>query len=176
VNDALPTSTEPGAGAGQFLGEFSDYPGLLIALRQRAKERKIAVSSEEVAEVSGLPIRYVAKVLQANPTRRLGMISLGPVLAILGCRLALLEDTAALERFGARLKQRNDNLIHHDGVVSVLTERRWRQTQAKGRRNRWAKLTPKQRAAWARKMNRLRWRKARAAARAADAERAPSRL
>ena len=74
---------------------------------------------------------------------------------------ALANDEEALERYAGRLGQRNGNLVHNDGVVFVVTQRRLRQNQAKGRRNRWAKLTPEQRAAWARKMNRLRWRKPR---------------
>jgi hypothetical protein len=156
LTGALPTSTEPGAQP-RVVASIADYSDFLDALRLRAKERKLAVSSEAVAEVAGLPGKYIAKLLQPNPIRRVGAISMGPVLAVLGVRLLMVEDTEALERYGSRLEQRNDNLIHHAGVAFVVTQRKLRQNQAKGRRNRWAKMSPAQRAKWARRMNKLRW-------------------
>jgi hypothetical protein len=39
----------------------------------------------------------------------------------------------------------------------------FRKIQAKGRKARWDAMTPKQRTAWGRKLNRIRWTKVRAA-------------
>jgi hypothetical protein len=54
------------------------YAGLIDAMRARAQERRIALSSADFAAVSGLPSYYCNKLLAANPVRRIGAISLGP--------------------------------------------------------------------------------------------------
>lgn len=72
--------------------------GMLNAMRARARERKIALSSEDTRDVAGLASRYLRELIGANPIRRIGAISLGPVLAILGVRLAMIVDADALER------------------------------------------------------------------------------
>ena len=84
----------------RVLAEVSDYDGLVTALRARAAERNLALSSIAFAQVAGLPDRYVAKVLAPCDTpaaskRHLGRISLGPVLALLGVKLPILEDTVS---------------------------------------------------------------------------------
>jgi hypothetical protein len=44
----------------------------------------------------------LAKLIGRNPVRRLGMMSLGPVLSVLGIKLAMIEDPEALERYGSQ--------------------------------------------------------------------------
>jgi len=64
--------------------------------------------------VTGLPDGYCAKVLSRNGgatdprgKRRFGLISLGPVLAGLGLKLAVIEDEEILARF-APLREPRD--------------------------------------------------------------------
>ena len=83
--------TEP-----RVLAEFSDYSGMIAAFRARAAERKIAVSSESASHVAGLTDQYLAKLLAPRPVRRIGMLSLAPMLGVLGVKLVMVEDEEAL--------------------------------------------------------------------------------
>lgn len=148
--------TEP-----RIIAEFSDYNGMLGALRLRAKERNLALSAEENADVSGLPNKYLAKLLGANPIRRLGAISMGPVLAVLGVKLVMVEDAEALKRYAAQVKSHNPNLIHGNTTYFVMTERKLRKNQAKGRKSRWGNMTREQRSKAMRRVVRARWAKPR---------------
>jgi hypothetical protein len=143
------------------------YAGMIAAFRARAHERRIAIAGDSVAAVSGLPSAYIAKLLSPNnPVRRIGMISLAPLLGVLCAKLVLVPDPEAEKLYGARVPQRQESRVHN-GVHGVTVEvrfsrKKFRQIQAKGRRARWDAMTPKQRSAWARKLNRIRWAKARA--------------
>jgi hypothetical protein len=145
------------------------YAGMIEAFRARANERRIAITSADVAATAGLASHYIPKLLSPskNPMRRVGMISLGPLLAVLQAKLLLVPDPEAEKLYGARIPQRQEPCVHN-GVRGVTTEirfshKKFRQIQAKGRRARWDNMTAKQRSAWARKLNRARWAKARKA-------------
>jgi hypothetical protein len=84
------------------------YAGLIAAFRVRAQERRIAITGADVAKVSGLADYYVAKLLARNPVKRVGMISLGPLLGVLGLKLVVTEDLDAVVRFGSQIKQANE--------------------------------------------------------------------
>jgi hypothetical protein len=90
------------AGA-RLLAECGDYKSLVDALRARAAERRIAISSPSVHEVAGLPDRYLTKLLGPARSRSLGQISLGPVLAVLGIKLMIVEDPEQVARLEGRL-------------------------------------------------------------------------
>jgi hypothetical protein len=109
--------------------------------------------------VAGLPDRYLGKLLAPKPVRRIGMISLAPVLAVLGAELWLVGNPEAVRRFGSRLKKRNDNLVRGGTTVIELSHRFMRKIQAKGRKARFAKMTAEQRSELARELNRIRWSK-----------------
>jgi hypothetical protein len=145
------------------------YAGLVDAMRARAQERRIALSSADFAAVSGLPSHYGNKLLAANPVRRIGAISLGPLLGALGLRLVVQEDPQAVQRFTSRLPVRNEQCVHGGTMMQWrISERAFRALQAKGRKSRWENMTPAQRSAWvARKLNKARREKA--VAKAAEA-------
>ncbi|MFZ0147400.1 MAG: hypothetical protein WAM72_03470 [Xanthobacteraceae bacterium] len=137
------------------------YAGLIEAMRNRAAARRIAISSENFAQLCGLPSYYAVKLLSVNPVRRIGALSLGPMLGALGLKLIVAEDEEAVARFTSRLPVRNESCVHTGTMEWRISRRAFRQIQAKGRRSRWDNMTPKQRSAWARKLNRIRWAKAR---------------
>jgi hypothetical protein len=149
------------------------YAGLIDAMRARAQERRIALSSADFAAVSGLPSYYGNKLLAANPVRRIGAISLGPLLGALGLKLIVAEDEQAVQRFTSRLPVRNESRVHSGTMIQWrVSHRAFRKMQDKGRKSRWESMTPKQRSAWViRKLNKARREKAavRAAAQAAKA-------
>jgi hypothetical protein len=138
------------------------YRGLIAAFRQRVFERGISVTSQDIAEISGLPSHYFCKILSPspNPSKRFGAASLGPILACLGLRIVLCEDPQAIQKYAARIPRRNESFVHAGTMVEIkFTRRKFREIQAKGRRARWDSMTAKQRSAWARKLNRARWQR-----------------
>ena len=91
------------------LAEVTDYPGLLVALRSRADELQVA--RETIDEISGLPARYSGKILGLKQVRRIGMLSLGPLLGALGVKLIMVEDAAALKLVAGRLRKRAEGCV-----------------------------------------------------------------
>ena len=88
----------------RVLGEFSDYSGLITALRARAAE--LNLSGETIDAVSGLPARYAQKLLGPHQVRRLGATSLGPFFGALAVRALLIEDRAAVARLRSQTTPR----------------------------------------------------------------------
>ena len=88
------------------LAEVRTYDDLLIALRARANRLELA--GETIDNLSGLPERYSAKILSAfshkrgKQVRRIGMLSLGPILGALGLKLIVAEDPEALRHVQSR--------------------------------------------------------------------------
>ena len=80
----------------RVVAEFSDYAGMLDALRRRVNE--LQVNGERFDEYVGLPRGYLSKLVGKTPVRRLGMTSFAPVLAGLGLRCLFVEDDAATQR------------------------------------------------------------------------------
>jgi hypothetical protein len=89
----------------RLLAVFSDYADLVAGLRARAEQ--LDVSNATLDEVAGLPTGYGGKVLGSAGKRTLGRISLGPLLAALGAKLALIEDPEGLARMRLRLTRRS---------------------------------------------------------------------
>jgi hypothetical protein len=108
------------AGA-RLLAEFQSYDGLIDALRARARERRIAVGSAEFAAVAGLPDRYATKLLGPGKVKRLGPVSLGPILECLGTRLALLEDADAMERLAGRIPTTDEKRLRARSTTFTLS-------------------------------------------------------
>jgi hypothetical protein len=110
----------------RVIAEISDYQQLLDAMRLRAQERQIAISSEDANDVVCLPDHYLAKLLAPRPVKRVGMISLGPVLQVLGVKLIMVEDESALRWINARLGKRKSAFMR-SGAVHVTLSRRFLQ-------------------------------------------------
>jgi hypothetical protein len=143
------------------LAEIFNYDELVAALRARAAEQKLALSAPENSQVSGLTDGYIAKLIGSNPPKRIGMASLGPILAVCGVKLVLLADEEAEQRYGPRLKRRNENLVHADVTYRSLTRRFMQKIGRKGGNARRDKLTPEQRSEIARNAVLARWSKSR---------------
>jgi hypothetical protein len=163
------------------------YACLIDAMRARAQERRIAITSESFAAVCGLPSYYPAKLLAAHPVRRIGMISLAPMLAELSIKLIVVEDERALALYGKRLENSNQSCAHYnDAITFKFTRRHMQKIGRKGLQIRWSEsqrkiraarvnggsksrknMTPQQASAIARKAIQARWAKAAAKAEAA---------
>jgi hypothetical protein len=148
----------------RVIAEFNDYPGILAAMRLRAQEQKIPIGSPEVAEVAGIPDHYLAKLLSPKMPRRLGMLSMPGVLAVLGVKLVMVESRPAMERYGNRLPKRNDSCVHAGTVHFALSGKHMRAIRRKGGQNSRKYMSAREARALARKAARARWRKAAEAA------------
>ena len=155
-----------------MLAEFQDYLGLMAALRQRAQEKHAAING--AAAAAGLE-HCIAKLLAPVPSKRINIARLGELLTILNCKLVMVHDEEAVQKYGHRMHERNEAFVH-SGVITLTKTRqfmgemgrkgaqmRWEQVRAlraaasKAARIRWDNTTPKQRSAIARKLNQIRW-------------------
>lgn len=157
----------------------SGYTGLIQAMRARAQECRIAITSSQAAAMAGLPDCFLAKLLSPSPVpvRRFGAISLGPLLGVLGLKLRVTEDENAVQRFTSKLEKRQDNCVHNGGMQSVavhvaLSRRFIRKIGRKGGLNSRKNLGKRLRRTLARKAANARWEKVRAMKAAALARQA----
>jgi len=72
VSDSAPQ--QPAQISDRVVTSFNDYAGMIDAMKLRAQERRIAITSPHVAAMANLPDYYVAKLLSVHPVRRVGMI------------------------------------------------------------------------------------------------------
>ena len=141
----------------RVVAEFSDYAGMLDALRRRVNE--LALNGERFDEYAGLPRGYLSKLVGAKPTRRLGMVSFQPVLAGLGLRCLFVVDEEAERRLKERCQPRNSSYVRAAPSI-VLTVRFFQRIGRKGAQARVDNSTKQQRQKWARNAAIARWRKA----------------
>ena len=76
--------------------EVVDYDSLLRLLRARADE--LQISRETLNDIAGLASGHAGKILGMKQIRRIGMLSLGPLLDALALKLIPIQNEAALER------------------------------------------------------------------------------
>jgi hypothetical protein len=141
----------------RVVAEFSDYAGMLNALRRRVNE--LGLNGERFDEYAGLPRGYLSKLVGAKPIRRLGMISFEPVLAGLGLKCLFVIDEEAERRLRERVPPRNSSYVRATPSI-VFTVRWFRSIGRKGAQARIDNSTKQQRQEWARRAANARWRKA----------------
>lgn len=70
------------------------------------------ISRLELDRISGVANGYSAAVLSDTATKRIGANTIGPLLAALGVKLALIEDPDAMARYTVHAEQRVPNMAH----------------------------------------------------------------
>jgi hypothetical protein len=149
-------SEPPDAPPPRVVAEISHeqgYAGLVAAFRARSNELEIAVTGEAVAQVAGIPASYFAKILSpsANPRKRFGALSLGPIMAVLGLKIVLVEDRAAVEQYTRRIPRRNGAFVHHNtaaAAINISLSKQWlRKIGRVGAQVRWAQKRQRVRSA-----------------------------
>jgi hypothetical protein len=83
------------------LAIVDDYEGLVAALRRRIAD--LGTTMAVIDQVAGIPDGYTQKLIGRAPVKRLGVISLGPVLGALGLKLAVVVDVEHEARIRSRL-------------------------------------------------------------------------
>ena len=129
--------------AGRILAEFSDYDGLLAAIRARVAE--LQINGERFDQFAGLPIGYLSKLIGPSPVRRIGMVSMGPLFSALGISAVLIENGDYTKRLRNRLKPNNQSFRRTVYTLHTLTNRKWARIQQIGRQARWKRLSKRQR-------------------------------
>ena len=114
------------------LAEFSDYEGMLDAIRSRVTE--LAIHGERFDEFAGLPQGYLSKLVGSHPVRRISHVSMGPLFAALGVTCVMLEDPVATERL-KQLQPRNQSFVRSVAVHGHLTTRFLQKIGRKGGEN-----------------------------------------
>jgi hypothetical protein len=143
--------TEP-----RHLAQFSDYNGLLNAIRSRVNE--LAINGERFDEFAGLPRGYLSKLIGERPIRRIHMLSMGPIFSALGVYCVMFEDPTTTQRLQSRLKPRNNSFMRATYTHLTITNRKWSKIQKLGRSARWRKLSKTQRSTIMRALADRRWR------------------
>jgi len=137
---------------------ISSYNELHAVLRARAEELKVTRLSLD--HVSGLQPGYVSKLLAPTKMRKLGPVSLGPLLAVMGVRLIAVEDESAAV-FLKRLEPRKNASAgmrtprrHPPQNYQFAGNSAWGKHLASLR---WLNVSPKRRSSLARHAARIRW-------------------
>jgi hypothetical protein len=141
----------------KILAEFTDYDGMLAAVRSRVAE--LQVNGERFDEYAGLPKGYLSKLIGVRPSRGLGKLSLGLVMNGLGMSLLAIENQEATARLKNRLPPRNPSYVRSAPSI-ILTVRFFQKIGRLGAQARIDNSTKAQRREWARKAARARWQKA----------------
>jgi hypothetical protein len=101
------------------------YGDLHKALRLRADE--LGTTREAIDELTGLQNGYAAKLLAPVPIKSLGPQSLGPMLAVLGLKLLVVEDPDTIARITSRLGKRQiSGSLAGSRLLAVRTRRKRR--------------------------------------------------
>ena len=127
----------------RILAEFTDYPGLLAAVRARVNE--LAINGERFDEFAGLPRGYLSKLIGVNPIRRIAMTSMGPLFSALGIRCIIVEDPITTARLKSRLQPRNNSFMRPSRTLQTVTDRQWQRIRKLGSEARWKKIPKAQR-------------------------------
>ena len=156
--DVLPIVTD----SPRQLGICQDYDGLHRILRDRAEE--LNVSRTTLDEAAGFTPGHASKLLAPRPLKKLGAVTLGLMLQVMGLKLVVVEDVEALERISAKLIPRevpaNVLSLSWGRAKHLLVSKRWvKKNGRKGGKQRAKNLWPRQRSAIARKAAKARWHK-----------------
>jgi hypothetical protein len=158
MSDATPAPSDLSA-----LGIITDYASLHAILRARANALRL--SRQTIDTIAGFADGYASKLLSPSPVKILGERSLGPLLTVLGIKLAVLEDPDAMARFAKRRLPRTEHQVRNGyrSHIARIKRRAWLFSPERAREAataRMAALTPRQRSQLARRAARARWQKA----------------
>lgn len=135
------------------IAQFSDYEGLLNAIRARVKE--LEINGEQFDEFAGLPRGYLSKLVGVRPSRRIANISMGPLFSGLGVVCLMVEDPKTTERIKKRLRPRNKSYVR---TPFVYTKKFFQHHGRNGGKTWSEKLTPAQRSEVMRVLVMRRWK------------------
>jgi hypothetical protein len=111
------------------IAEVTDYPGLVAAFRLRAEQ--LQISRENIDSIAGWADNLAGKLLSPNPVKRIGLQTLQPMLAALGCKLLVVEDPYTTELYRRRRTLRNASQVRQQQPGNCKKARRSRTERSK---------------------------------------------
>lgn len=120
----------------RIMAECTSYLGMIAAMRARAAELGIAITSDNAADVSGLGADHLSKLFNPERSRKcFGIMSLGAVLGLLGLRIQLVVDDAQTRRVARRIVPRSDAHVRHKSVYFSIPVAKLAEMRKKGGQN-----------------------------------------
>jgi hypothetical protein len=108
---AEPTTSTIGAGtAGELVGEFSDYDGLIARLRERAAA--VGLSYLLIDDLAGLSQGHTSALLGATRKRHFSINSLLSVARVLGIKSVMMVDEQLVREMLPRWEKRDGSKVH----------------------------------------------------------------
>jgi hypothetical protein len=151
-----------GVSIGTAVGGFSDYDGLVEALRARVAD--VGLSYRILEELAGMPEGGVAKYLADVRVRRLSIESLLQITEAIGVRAIFVTDETLLRKMRPLYEKRDDTRVHarRRAPLGPITLRRVMSPVAaemgkRGAASRNARLGPELRRKLAQAAARARW-------------------
>lgn len=132
----------------------------------RARINELGITYETVDELAGLPTRYTSKCLCVPPKKRYSIFSLFSTWGAIGLAMQGVEDleltlrAKSSSQFRLRKHRLRKSILGAPRTI-MLDGEFMRQIGVKGGVSRAKKMTAKQRSAFAKRMNKARWRKPR---------------
>ena len=74
---------------------------------------QLGASHATYEAIAGLPAGYLSKLIGPHAPRRIGMISLGPLLGAIGCELVIVENPERMAEIAGRLTPRREYCVRH---------------------------------------------------------------
>jgi hypothetical protein len=133
---ATGNSGNGGAIEPRIFGEFTNYQGLVVALRNCKDAR--GVSYATIDDVGGMSAGMASKILAPRGERRVTWQNLEWLCGALCCKLLVVTDDGALHRLNGRLVKRNAATAR-DSVHIILSKQFFREIGRKGAAARWGK-------------------------------------
>jgi hypothetical protein len=164
IDSAEPATSVSGVRVGH-------YAELINVIRARVAE--LGITHELVDELGGLAGGHFSKIVCDPPLKRMGSLTLFPILEVLGLQIALVDDLPALKRTQKRFKKKAKRYgtrgkLAFEGAKTLYADFLHIRAQ-RGGLARAAKMTYREARALGRRGARIRWAKARADAAAAQA-------
>jgi hypothetical protein len=161
TSSATPEPAEAPAAAPQPIATVRSYDDLRRAVADWC--RQIGMTREELDDEAGLTSGHASKLLSERKIKRLGIVTLGRVMAATGLVLIVATDPEAPPRT-APVHAPNEGRGRSFGAKNGSNTKHWRKTRgaAWGRRMaalRTLKMTPRQRTTSARKAAQARWQR-----------------
>jgi hypothetical protein len=159
------TGTAIGGTAGEIVGEYTDYDGLIAGLRERAAA--VGLAYLVIDDLAGLSQGHTSALLGATRKRHFSINSLLSVARVLGIKSIMVVDPEVTSRVRAEWGSRDGTRAHarRRPALGEATMRRVLKPVAAelGRRGHVAQMkstTPEQRREFGRRGAMVRWQKA----------------
>jgi hypothetical protein len=120
---------ETGA-APSIIASFSEYKGLLAALRKCREERQI--SFETLDGIANAPSGYFSKVMAPRSQRSITTRAMLSAMFGLGVKFLVVDDPDTLQQINGLMKKRDEKVVRNGAVTFTVSRRFYSEIGRKG--------------------------------------------